>query len=64
MAQTKNDDLFEGTKMTFGEHLEELRVCLFRAVFGLVLGFLIGLGVAKYVVRLVQTPLKEALKGH
>ena len=35
MAKTKtakkpHDDLFEGTTMTFGEHLEELRVCLFR----------------------------------
>ena len=25
MAKHPNDDLFEGTSMTFGEHLEELR---------------------------------------
>jgi hypothetical protein len=34
MATTLKEDLFEGTKMTFGEHLEELRVALFRAVAG------------------------------
>ena len=65
MAQQPiNDDLFESTKMSFGDHLEELRVCLFKAVIGLVIGFLIGLGVAKYVVRWVQTPLRTALEQH
>ncbi len=59
-----NEDLFENSSMTFGEHLEELRGTLFRAVFGLVIGFLIGLAVAHYVVEGIQTPLKTALEHH
>ncbi len=59
-----NEDLFAGTTMTFGEHLEELRGSLFRAVIGLVIGFLLGLLVANYVVRWIQTPLKQALTNH
>ena len=61
MSEPYSEDLFEGTKMTFGEHLEELRVCLFRAVLGLVIGFLVGLLLANRVVRLVQVPLRNAL---
>lgn len=64
MAKYPNDDLFEGTKMSFGEHLEELRVCLFRAVVFLIIGFCIGLGAAKYVMRFMQTPLTTALENY
>jgi sec-independent protein translocase protein TatC len=59
-----NEDLFESTKMTFGEHLEELRGALLRAVLALVGGFLIGLWFAGDLVEYVQTPLKAALKEH
>jgi sec-independent protein translocase protein TatC len=64
MSQTPKDDLFESSTMTFGEHLEELRVALFRSLVGLVVGFLIGLLVAQHVVLGIQTPLKSALKKH
>ncbi len=64
MAKTPKEDLFEGTTMTFGEHLDELRVVLFRSLVGLVLGFVIGLCIAKYVVRWINTPLKQALDEH
>lgn len=61
MAKRPDDDLFASSTMTFGEHLEELRVVLFRAVTGLMIGFLIGLLLATYVVRLIELPLKRAL---
>jgi sec-independent protein translocase protein TatC len=60
----QNEDLFEGTKMTFGEHLEELRVVLIRAMMALVVGCLIGLFVAEYVVKFIERPLESALKKH
>jgi sec-independent protein translocase protein TatC len=63
-ADIPNEDLFEGTTMTFGEHLEELRGSLFRALVGLVIGFLLGLLVAKYVVQWIQAPLRNALDEH
>jgi sec-independent protein translocase protein TatC len=59
-----NEDLFESTKMTFGEHLEELRRSLFKAVLALMIGFGIALVFADRVVDYIQTPLRAALKEH
>jgi sec-independent protein translocase protein TatC len=64
MAKRADDDLFAETTMSFGEHLEELRVSLSKALIGLVVGFLIGMGVANWVVDYIQTPLREALENH
>jgi sec-independent protein translocase protein TatC len=64
MAKKHNDDLFEGTTMTFGEHLEELRVSLFRAVIGITIGCLIGFFVANWVVRFFQSPLERAMERY
>jgi sec-independent protein translocase protein TatC len=64
MAKKPNDDLFEGTTMTFGEHLEELRVCLFRSVIGIGLGCAIGFFVANAVVRFFQSPLERAMERY
>lgn len=64
MAQRPNDDLFAGTTMTFGEHLEELRICLFRALAGLFLGFLVGMAVANHVVTFIQGPLAKAIEKY
>lgn len=61
MALKTDDDLFAETTMSFGEHLEELRVCLWKAVVGLVLGFFIGLMLGKSAVELIQRPLTIAL---
>lgn len=59
-----DEDLFKDTTMTFGEHLEELRSYLFKALIGLVIGVLIGLLVADHVVAFIQGPLTAALKEH
>lgn len=61
LVKHPNDDLFESTTMSFGEHLEELRMGLFRAMIGLVVGFLVGLIFAKDVVTFIQAPLKNSL---
>lgn len=58
------EDLFRDSTMTFGEHLEELRGCLFRAVAGLFLGLIVGLMVGRYVVEFIQTPLTNALREY
>jgi len=59
-----NEDLFESTKMTFGEHLDELRQTLIKSIVALFVGVLIGLFFARDVVQYVQMPLKDALKEH
>lgn len=61
MSRPLDEDLFEETKMTFGEHLEELRVSLFKALFCLLVGFIIGLFYGAQVVRIIEGPLKVAL---
>jgi sec-independent protein translocase protein TatC len=61
MAPSQDDDLFQHTSMTFGEHLEELRSALFKAVIALVIGFVIGLLFAAPIVRAIERPLKAAL---
>ena len=38
MPAKRDEDLFQDTTMTFGEHLEELRFSLFEAVLGLAIG--------------------------
>lgn len=64
MAKRPNDDLFAGTTMTFGEHLEELRACLFKALIGLVIGVLAGMLIANHVVRWIQAPLSQAIERY
>lgn len=62
--QKYDEDLFKHSTMTFGEHLEELRTCLFKALIGLTLGFLFGLAIGKPVVLGLQKPLKDALETY
>ena len=59
-------DLFQESTMTFGQHLEELRTCLFRAIVGLAMGCAIGLlpWVCIPVVKFIQTPVKNALNNY
>lgn len=59
--QRYDDDLFKDSTMTFGEHLEELRVCLFRALAGLAIGVVIGLAMGKWVVNFFEAPMRAAL---
>ena len=55
------DDLFDNSTMTFGEHLEELRQCLVKALLWLAAGLVIGLFFADTVIRFVQSPLQSAI---
>tara|TARA_B100000676_G_scaffold310349_1_gene376553 strand:+ start:5945 stop:7423 length:1479 start_codon:yes stop_codon:yes gene_type:complete len=64
MAKNPKEDLFADSTMTFGEHLEELRQCLFRAAIGLVVGVGFGLFLADDVIQQIQVPLKKSLRGY
>jgi len=64
MARQYDEDLFKDSTMTFGEHLDELRRCLFMAVLGLFLGFLLGLLVGQRVVEIIKRPLERAIQRY
>jgi sec-independent protein translocase protein TatC len=57
------DDMFADTRMTFGEHIEDLRRHLIRAILGfcvaLVVAFFIGKPVLRFIARPVERQLSE-----
>ena len=60
MARSR--DLFDDTTMTFGEHLEVLRVHVFRAVLGLVIAVSITLFFGDRIFYWLRTPVENAMK--
>lgn len=57
-------DLFDDTTMTFGEHLEILRVHLIRAIIGLVIATIFCLFKGAAIVEFVRRPVDRALQRH
>jgi len=60
----KNDDLFAETSMSFGEHLEELRLCFIRSIISIALGTVLGFAVGANVVEYVQIPVRRSLEAY
>jgi sec-independent protein translocase protein TatC len=70
------DDIFKDTRMSFGDHIEELRVRMFIALkwlaFFLVIGFVLdsvgeflkkpNLGVGKPMLRVITDPVEEQVR--
>lgn len=57
-------DLFEDSRMSFGEHLEELRKVLVKALIGVAVGCVIGFAFAHRVVEILNVPLERALEKY
>jgi sec-independent protein translocase protein TatC len=71
-----DDDFFRETRMSFGDHLEELRTRMWRAIKGLGLCLIIGfildgigdrlhlpwLGIGRPMLRVITDPVKEQVK--
>lgn len=58
----KADDLFEKSSMSFGDHLEELRRALGKALLWVMGGMAISMWFATSIVRYIQVPLQSALE--
>lgn len=70
------DDIFKDTRMSFGDHIEELRVRMFAALkwllFFLVIGFVLdalgealdrpNLGVGKPMLKIITDPVEEQVR--
>lgn len=50
--------------MTIGEHLEELRGCVFRSLVALILACLVCIWPAKYLLELIARPVVLVLRNH
>jgi sec-independent protein translocase protein TatC len=58
---TDTDDFFAASRMSLGDHLEELRQRLWRAILGFVVGLVVGFCVSPYLLEWVAAPLDAEL---
>jgi sec-independent protein translocase protein TatC len=57
----KSKDLFDDATMSFGEHLEVLRVHLWRALIGVTICVIVSLFVGDKIFAVVRKPIDDAL---
>lgn len=57
------EDMFADTRMSFGDHLEELRTHLWRAIKGFLIAMIFALCIGKYVVIFITAPVEEQLQA-
>ncbi len=55
------EDFFDDSRMSFGEHLEELRKVLIKASIALAIGCCVGFYFAEEVVQVLNRPLVDAI---
>ncbi len=60
-GRENDDDLFAHTRMSFGDHIEELRLRLFRAILGFLVALVIGLCVGQPMLEIIQAPIRQQL---
>ena len=58
----RNADV-DATRMPFGDHLEELRTCLIRALAGLGIATILSLVFAKKIMAFILAPAIVVLKA-
>ena len=56
-----DDDLFAHTRMSFGDHIEELRTRMIRAIMGFLVALVVGLFIGKPVLDFIQAPVQAQL---
>jgi sec-independent protein translocase protein TatC len=60
-------DLFDDSTMTFGEHLEVLRIHLWKAIIGLVIGSTVAFFFSNHIIVAIQRPVTKVMEekfGH
>lgn len=61
MKRYDDDDFFADTRMSFGDHLEELRGCLLRGLYGFLVGLFVSFLFGHHVVAFIAQPVEDAL---
>ena len=62
--RNNDEDLFEESRMSFGQHLEELRWTLMKCLIALAVGCCVGFVYAEEVVEFLKIPLQKALDNY
>ncbi|MBI1915177.1 MAG: twin-arginine translocase subunit TatC [Planctomycetes bacterium] len=57
------DDFFAETRMSFGDHIEDLRVHLWRAIKGFFFACILGFFLGPYVLHFIAKPVEEQLQA-
>lgn len=55
------DDFFKDTRMSLGDHIEDLRKALWRAVKGFLVAVIFGFMVANHVLNFISSPVERQL---
>jgi sec-independent protein translocase protein TatC len=58
------DDMFADTRMTFGEHIEDLRIHLIKAILGFCVAMVASFFLAPYVLHFIDKPVREQLSEY
>jgi sec-independent protein translocase protein TatC len=58
------DDFFADTRMTFGDHIEDLRTHLWRAIKGFGVALVLSFFIGKTVVNFITAPVKNELSRY
>ncbi len=58
------DDMFSDTRMTFGEHIDDLRTHLLRAIKGFILGMLVSIFLASWILEFITAPVDKQLEAY
>jgi len=62
--QIDPEDMFHETRMSFGDHIEDLRTHLLRALKGFLIGMVICIWpLGPYVMKMIVAPLEDQLKA-
>jgi sec-independent protein translocase protein TatC len=59
--QNDSEDIFADSRMSFGDHIEDLRTHLIRALLGFVVGMLVSFLFSGWVVEFINAPIQEQL---
>lgn len=62
--RNSDEDLFEDSRMSFGQHLEELRWVLVKCLIATAVGCCFGFYFANDVVKQLKVPLRKALDNY
>src|SRR5262249_50664357 len=61
--QDYSEDMFADTRMSFGEHLEELRIHLWKGIYGFLIALCFSFFSGKRVLHFISKPVEDQLRA-